>query len=162
MREQLLLTSSFILENEEETHRFGEWLGRQARAGDVWNLMGPLGGGKTAWVKGFAKGLDFSGPVTSPTFTLQHIYEGRFNLYHFDWYRLEDAREVEDLGWWDWLQRGGVVAVEWGDKFPKLFPPTALRLIFEFFSEEKRRVIVEAKDPGSISRVEELIRCWPP
>jgi tRNA threonylcarbamoyladenosine biosynthesis protein TsaE len=70
-------------------------------------------------------------------------------------------KEVEDLGWWEWTNRGGVVVVEWGDKFPKLIPPTALKLIIEFLSEESRRVIVEASHPDSIPRLQEMIKCWP-
>ncbi len=157
-----MLTTSFILENEEETRLLGERMGRIACAGEVWCLAGPLGSGKTAWVKGFAEGLDFQGPVTSPTFALQHIYEGRYNLYHFDWYRLETGKEVEDLGWSEWLERGGIVVVEWGDKFPHLFPSSTLRLTFEMMRENERRVLVEARHPESIPRVQELVRCWPP
>ncbi|HEY5039534.1 MAG TPA: tRNA (adenosine(37)-N6)-threonylcarbamoyltransferase complex ATPase subunit type 1 TsaE, partial [bacterium] len=98
---------------------------------------------------------------TSPTFTLQHIYEGRLNLYHFDWYRLIAEKEVEELGWFEWIGRGGVTVVEWGDKFPELFPATVIKLNFEMASEENRRLTVEASQPESITRVEELIKCWP-
>jgi len=157
-----LLTTTFLLESAEETILLGEKMGRQAQAGDVWCLTGPLGAGKTAWVQGFAKGLDFLGPVTSPTFTLQHIYEGRLPLYHFDWYRLEKEREIEELGWREWLERGGVTVVEWGEKFPKLFPPSLLKLTFELLPGDGRRVFVEARHPEGISRVQELVRCWPP
>jgi tRNA threonylcarbamoyladenosine biosynthesis protein TsaE len=157
-----MVTTSITCQGPEQTFQLGYLIGQQAQPGDVWSLCGPLGAGKTLLVQGLAKGLGFEGPVTSPTFTLQHIYEGRLNLYHFDWYRLEKPQEVEDLGFRDWTGRGGVVAVEWGDKFPKLLPPTALKLIFEFISEQGRRVIVEAAHPETISRVEELIKCWPP
>ncbi len=156
-----MLTTSLTCDTAEETYQLGQLIGRQARPGEVWSLSGPLGAGKTLLVQGMAKGLGFEGPVTSPTFNLQHIYEGRLNLYHFDWYRLMDRKEVEELGWEEWMSRGGVVAVEWGDKFSKLFPPTALKLVVEFFSEESRRVMIEASHPDSIPRVEELIKCWP-
>jgi tRNA A37 threonylcarbamoyladenosine biosynthesis protein TsaE len=69
---------------------------------------------------------------------------------------------VEELGWEEWINRGGMVAVEWGDKFSNLFPETTLKLVLEFMSEEIRRVFVEATHPDSIPRVEELILCWPP
>jgi tRNA threonylcarbamoyladenosine biosynthesis protein TsaE len=156
-----LLTTSVTCETPEQTHQLGQLIGHQAQPGDTWSISGPLGAGKTLFVQGMAKGLDFEGPVTSPTFNLQHIYEGRLNLYHFDWYRLMKQKEVEDLGWWEWTNRGGVVVVEWGDKFPKLIPPTALKLIIEFLSEESRRVIVEASHPDSIPRLQEMIKCWP-
>lgn len=156
-----MLTTSFTCETPEQTHQLGELIGRQARVGEIWCLSGPLGAGKTLFVKGLAKGLGFEGPVTSPTFTLQHIYEGRLNLFHFDWYRLAHSREVEDLGWFEWTGRGGVTAVEWGEKFPKLFPPAVLKLEFGILEGEGRRLIVEASHPESIPRVEEIIQCWP-
>jgi tRNA threonylcarbamoyladenosine biosynthesis protein TsaE len=156
-----MITSSFTCETPDQTYKFGELIGHQARPNEIWCLSGTLGAGKTLFVKGLAKGLGFEGPVTSPTFSLQHIYEGRLNLYHFDWYRLMEAREVEDIGWREWSERGGVVAVEWGDKFPKLFPPTVIKLNFDILSEEGRRLIVEAKHPESMTRLEELLRCWP-
>jgi tRNA threonylcarbamoyladenosine biosynthesis protein TsaE len=156
-----LLTTSFNCDTPEQTFQLGELIGRQARPNEVWCLSGPLGAGKTLFVQGLAKGLGFEGPVTSPTFTLQHIYEGRLNLYHFDWYRLEKPKEVDDIGWADWTERGGVTVVEWGDKFPELFPPNALKMVFEYRSEESRRMILEASHPESIPRVEELLKCWP-
>ena len=157
-----MLTTSISCATPDETFQLGFLIGQQAQAGDIWSLSGPLGAGKTLLVQGMAKGLGFQGPATSPTFNLQHIYEGRLNLYHFDWYRLENPQEVEDIGWREWTSRGGVVAVEWGDKFPKLFPPGTLKLIFEFQSEESRRVILEANHPDTMPRLEELIKCWPP
>lgn len=156
-----MVTSSFICETPEETFKLGEVIGHQARPGEVWCLTGGLGAGKTLFVKGMAKGLGYEGNVTSPTFTLQHIYEGRLNLYHFDWYRLMQSKEVDDLGWAEWLGRGGVVAVEWGDKFLKLFPSEAIKMSFEPMNGEGRRLIVEAKHEGSMDRVQEIIRCWP-
>lgn len=156
-----MLTSSFTCETPDQTFQFGELVGHQARPGEIWRLSGTLGAGKTQFVKGFAKGMKFEGPVTSPTFTLQHIYEGRLNLYHFDWYRLIAEKEVEELGWFEWIGRGGVTVVEWGDKFPELFPATVIKLNFEMASEENRRLTVEASQPESITRVEELIKCWP-
>lgn len=157
-----MVTTSFTCESPEKTWQLGQLIGRMAKPGEIWSLSGPLGAGKTLLVQGLAQGLDFPGIATSPTFTLQHIYEGRLNLYHFDWYRLEKQREAEELGWSDWTARGGVVVVEWGDKFPKLFPPTTIKITFEFLNDDERRLIVEAAHPESIPRVEELIRCWPP
>jgi len=156
-----MVTTSFTCESPEQTFQLGQLIGQQAQPGEIWSLAGTLGAGKTLFVKGMAKGLGFEGTVTSPTFTLQHIYEGRLPLHHFDWYRLNEKREVEDLGWEEWIGGGGVVVVEWGEKFPQLFPPSLIKLNFEILSEESRRVFVEANHPDSIPRVEELIKCWP-
>ena len=157
-----MLTASFQCETPDQTFQLGELIGQKAQPGEVWSLRGPLGSGKTRFVQGLAKGLGYEGKVTSPTFTLQHIYEGRLVLFHFDWYRLRYPQEVEDLGWREWIERGGVVAVEWGNKFPDLFPPDVLKMDFEMITEGRRRMVVEAEHDQSIPRVEELIRCWPP
>ncbi len=157
-----MLTTSFNCETPEQTLQLGELIGSKALRGEVWCLKGSLGAGKTLLVKGLAKGLGYEGMVTSPTFTLQHIYEGRLALYHFDWYRLSSPSEVQGLGWEEWLERGGVVAVEWGDKFPKLMPEKTLTMEIEILSDTVRRVTLEAGHPGSIQRLEELIKCWPP
>ncbi len=157
-----MLTSSFLCETPEQTGQLGKLIGEKAMPGEVWSLSGPLGAGKTLWVKGFAQGLGVQNTVTSPTFTLQHIYEGRLPLYHFDWYRLEHAQEVEDMGFREWTDRGGVVAVEWGDKYPRLLPPNTIRMVFETLGPQSRRIIVEADQPETIPRIEELVRCWPP
>lgn len=156
-----MVTSSFLCETPEQTFQLGEEIGKKAQPGEVWCLSGDLGMGKTLFVKGMAKGLGYEGPVTSPTFNLQHIYEGRLPLYHFDWYRLNKSAEVEGLGWSEWLSKDGVVVVEWGDKFPQMFPPNLIKMMFEPYTEEGRRLILEGKSEESIPRVQEIILCWP-
>ncbi len=157
-----MLTTSFLCESPEQTITLGRLLGEKASPGEIWNLSGPLGAGKTLWVKGLAEGLGVQGNVTSPTFTLQHIYQGRLPLFHFDWYRLKKAQEVENLGFGEWLEKGGVVAVEWGDKFSQLLPAQAVRLQFEPLDSQSRRILVEATHSDAKIKIEELVRCWPP
>lgn len=104
-----------------------EDLGRAAaakvRAGSVIALVGGLGAGKTHWTKGLVAGLGSPAEVTSPTFGLVHEYPGgRFPVFHFDFYRLETADELIALGWDEYLEAGGVVIAEWGDKFPEVLP----------------------------------------
>jgi tRNA threonylcarbamoyladenosine biosynthesis protein TsaE len=82
-------------------------------------------------------------------------------LYHFDWYRLGSAAEVLDLGWEEWLSRGGVVLVEWGDKFSDLFPPATIQMEIEILDENARRLILSASIPESINRLQEITQCWP-
>ncbi|MGH7740034.1 MAG: tRNA (adenosine(37)-N6)-threonylcarbamoyltransferase complex ATPase subunit type 1 TsaE [bacterium] len=156
-----MLTGSFLIDSPEETFQLGKLVGTGGRPGEIWNLIGPLGAGKTHFVKGLAAGLGFEGPVTSPTFNLQNIYEARVPLYHFDWYRLEKAAEVEDLGWREWVEKGGVTVVEWGDKFPKLFPEQFFKLTLDILDGEKRRVILEAVHADCQGRLEEILKCWP-
>lgn len=156
-----MLTSSILTKSVEETFGFGLSVGQKARSGEVWCLVGTLGAGKTAFIQGFAKGLGYEGRVTSPTFGLQNVYEARLPLYHFDWYRLGSATEVLDLGWEEWLSRGGVVVVEWGDKFSDLFPSATIQMEIEILDENARRLILSASTPEAINRLQEIVQCWP-
>ena len=106
-----------------ETMGIGEKLAEQLDAGDVLALCGGLGAGKTHFTKGLAKGLGCDAEVTSPTFSLAHEYRGgRFDLFHFDFYRMEDEQEVLRIGWDEYLDEEGVIVVEWPTKFPHLLP----------------------------------------
>lgn len=103
--------------SETETEAVGEALAGTLTPGTVIAFTGDLGAGKTAFTRGLARGLGISERVTSPTFTIVNEYQGgRLPLFHFDMYRLESAEELFDIGWEDYLRRGGVCAVEWSEK----------------------------------------------
>ncbi len=103
--------------NEQETEAVGETLACTLSPGTVIAFTGDLGAGKTAFTRGLARGLGITERVTSPTFTIVNEYEGgRLPLFHFDMYRLESSDELFDIGWEDYLRRGGVCAVEWSEK----------------------------------------------
>ena len=102
-----------------ETEQQGAQLGARLPAGSVVAFRGGLGMGKTAFTRGLARGLACQDRVTSPTFTIVNEYEGRLPLFHFDMYRLSDPEELFDLGWEDYLARGGVCAVEWSENVAK-------------------------------------------
>ncbi len=108
----------FVTHSQAETIAVGEQLGRELAAGDVLVLTGDLGAGKTQLTKGIAAALGCEGDVTSPTFTIEMVYEGgRLPLYHFDLYRLDDAEQLEDIGLYDVLGADGVCVIEWGEQF---------------------------------------------
>ena len=108
----------FVTTSREETIALGERLGSNLRAGDVLVLTGDLGAGKTQLTKGIAAGLGVKADVTSPTFTIEMVYEGTdLPLYHFDLYRLNSTDELEDTGIFDVLGSDGVCAIEWGEQF---------------------------------------------
>lgn len=114
-----------MLNSDSETTTIA--LGRETAsglvAGDTLALVGDLGAGKTQFTKGLVAGLGCTAPVTSPTFTLVHEYTGgRLPVFHFDFYRLESAEELLNIGWDDYLDAAGVAVVEWADKFPELLP----------------------------------------
>ena len=106
---------------------------------------GDLGAGKTAFTRGLARGLGCTGRVTSPTFTIVNEYEGKIPLFHFDLYRLGDEEELWDIGWEDYLGRGGVCAVEWSESFPGAIPPEAVTVTIRRCPENEdwRRITVE-------------------
>jgi len=123
----------------DETRALAQALAEELAPGAVLSLEGPLGAGKTQFVKGLALGAGFGGEVSSPTFTLVHEYVGgRLPVFHFDLYRLESSDGVVALGIDDYLDAGGIVAVEWGDRFPGLIDRGARRIRFEFAGEARR------------------------
>jgi tRNA threonylcarbamoyladenosine biosynthesis protein TsaE len=101
-----------------------------------------LGAGKTTFVQGFAEGLGVGADdyVRSPTFALVHAYYGRAPLYHFDFYRLSGATEVQDIGFEEYCEAGGVIIVEWADKFPQLLPAVRLDISLHAVAPERRCV----------------------
>ena len=100
---------------------------------------GGLGMGKTAFTRGLAKGLGYTGRVTSPTFTIVNEYEGgRLPLFHFDMYRLADADALFDIGWEDYLDRGGVCAVEWSEQVAEAMPPETVYVTISRRPEDDR------------------------
>ncbi len=116
----------------EQTRDLAEALAPLARPGDVVVLAGDLGAGKTAFVQGFGRGLGITERITSPTFTLVHVYEGRLPVHHLDVYRLEQLSEALDLGLPEMLDDGGVVLIEWGEAILPVLPHDYLEVRLTF------------------------------
>lgn len=114
-----------IVPNQDELIALGRWWGESLTGNEVIALSGPLGAGKTTFVKGIAAGLGISETILSPTFVLVFEYCGKFNLFHFDWYRIDTQKEVEELGFWDYIEKPGIKIIEWPEKFIKLVPSDA-------------------------------------
>lgn len=109
-----------ISNSAEETEQAGAEFAASLPGGTIVAFTGDLGAGKTAFVRGMARGLGISGRVTSPTFTIVNEYEGgKRPLFHFDLYRLESADDLYEIGWEDYLARGGICAVEWSERAPE-------------------------------------------
>ena len=107
----------------DETQALGQKLASRLASGDVIAYFGDLGAGKTAFTRGLAQGLGITDPVTSPTYTIVNEYlSGRIPLFHFDMYRLSSSDELFDIGWEDYLSRGGVCAVEWSENVMDALP----------------------------------------
>lgn len=136
----------FLTHSPEETEHLGEQLGRLLRGGEVLAYRGDLGAGKTAFTRGLARGLGICDRVTSPTYTIVNEYEGgRLPLFHFDMYRLGSADELFDIGWEDYLLRGGVCAVEWSENVTEAMEDAITVEILKS-SETDRRILIEGGD----------------
>lgn len=132
----------FITNSTEETRELGKRLAEKLEPGSVVAFTGDLGAGKTAFTGGLADGLGVSDRVTSPTYTIVNEYEGgRLPLFHFDLYRLESADELFDIGWEDYLERGGVCAVEWSERAVEALESDTILVRIERGSEDNQRVI---------------------
>lgn len=129
-----------ICAREDETLALGRELADGIAGPTILSLEGPLGAGKTCFVRGLAEGLGLAASeVSSPTFTLVHEYRGgRLPLVHFDLYRLESEEELPALGYDDYLQEAALCAIEWGDKFPGALPDETLRIRFSIEGNHRR------------------------
>lgn len=132
----------FISNSQEETESLGRRLANVLSPGAVVAFTGDLGAGKTAFTRGLARGLGISDRVTSPTFTIVNEYEGgRLPLFHFDMYRLGGSGELFDIGWEDYLARGGVCAVEWSENVADALEEDAVRVDIRQGAGECQRVV---------------------
>ena len=133
----------FTTHSPQETESLGQKLGQILPAGTVIAYRGDLGAGKTAFTRGLARGLGATEQVTSPTYTIVNEYlSGRLPLFHFDMYRLASADDLFDIGWEDYLERGGVCAVEWSENVEEALE-NAIFVTIEKTGEDSRRITVE-------------------
>lgn len=149
-------TARILTNGEAQTREAGRLLGELTLADDVVALVGGLGAGKTALVQGIAEGLGVIGPVPSPTFNILLVHPGERVLYHFDLYRLERPRQLEDIDFYETLESGGVTAIEWADRFPGELPADHLAVRIERLDETSRSF----SPSGSGPRSEALARHW--
>ncbi|MGM9651517.1 MAG: tRNA (adenosine(37)-N6)-threonylcarbamoyltransferase complex ATPase subunit type 1 TsaE [Faecousia sp.] len=132
----------YISYSTEDTERFGQRLAACLQPGDVVAYRGDLGAGKTAFTRGIAQGLGVTERVTSPTYTIVNEYlSGRIPLFHFDMYRLSSEEELFDIGWEDYLSRGGVCAVEWSENVQAAMEDAICVRIDKLPQEPDKRII---------------------
>ena len=133
----------FVTNSPAETEAVGAALGRVLEAGTVLAYRGDLGAGKTAFTRGLARGLGSMDMVTSPTYTIVNEYlSGRLPLFHFDMYRLASSDDLWDIGWEDYLERGGVCAVEWSENVADVLEDP-VTVTIEKLGEDSRRITIE-------------------
>ena len=132
----------FITNSERETEELGVRLAERLEPGNVVAFTGDLGAGKTAFTRGLARGLGITDRVSSPTFTIVNEYEGgRLPLFHFDLYRLSSSDELFDIGWEDYLARGGVCAVEWSENVSDALEEDVISVEIYRGETDSRRII---------------------
>ncbi len=137
------------LPNSAATLALGTRLGELAAAGDVIALLGDLGAGKTTLTQGIVRSLGYEGAVTSPTFSLVQEYRGgKLDVFHFDFYRVESEHELLDLGWDDYLDRGGLVVVEWPALYSEILPRQARWLSLEHHEGGRRVLLADPPSAG--------------
>jgi len=133
----------YLTQEPEQTELLGEKLAQRLQPGDVIAFYGDLGAGKTAFTRGLARGLGIDEPVTSPTYTIVNEYlSGRMPLFHFDMYRLGSSDELFDIGWEDYLMRGGVCAVEWSENVEDALDG-AILVSIRRLNDQEREISIE-------------------
>ena len=135
----------YLTSSPEETEKLGAALGAKLTPGTILAYRGDLGAGKTAFTRGLARGLGVFDPVTSPTYTIVNEYlGGRLPLFHFDMYRLASSDDLFDIGWDDYLERGGICAVEWSENVADAME-NAISITIEKTGEDTRRITIEGE-----------------
>ncbi len=128
--------------NYEDTFMVGAMCATEAKKGDIFCLYGEVGAGKTAFTKGFAAALQIEEEVVSPTFNIVQAYEGLKKLYHFDVYRIEDIKEMENIGFDDYLFGDGICVIEWAEMVEELLPKERVNVkIIKVDNDENARII---------------------
>ena len=141
----------FITNCPEETEALGERLAKILTPGTILAYRGDLGAGKTAFTRGLARGLGCQEQVTSPTYTIVNEYlGGRLPLFHFDMYRLRSSDDLFDIGWDDYLDRGGICAVEWSENVADAMEDP-ITVTIEKISENSRRITIERSEHNALT-----------
>lgn len=131
----------YLSKSPAETEAFGKKLGEKLNPGSVIALYGGMGAGKTAFTRGIASGLGIAQGVSSPTFALVHEYEGRLTVYHFDMYRVESWDDLYSTGFFDYLDAGGVMIIEWSENIEGAIPDNAIRIHLRQGETENERIL---------------------
>ena len=129
-----------VTHSAAETERLGERVAGVLRGGEVLALFGPMGMGKTAFTRGLARGLGVRGEVSSPTFALIHEHAGKIPLYHFDMFRVTSWDDLYSTGFFDYLETGGVLVIEWSENIEGALPEDAVRISVSRGASEDERI----------------------
>lgn len=139
-----MLETSVITNSALETESFAAEFAKSVKSGTVIAMNGDLGAGKTCFTRGFAKGMGFSGDVNSPTFAIVNVYTGgRLDIYHFDMYRITSWDDLYSTGYFEYLEAGGVLVIEWSENIEAALPDNTVTVTIEKLSDESRKITVK-------------------
>ena len=145
----------YISRSPEDTARIAAEVASQLRAGDIILYEGDMGAGKTTFTKGLAAALGITDPVTSPTFALVNEYpEGRIPLFHFDLYRIDSYDDLYAIGFFDYLDRGGIIAAEWSENIENALPAGTITVTFEQTGENERVINIDGAPDLDLTETE--------
>lgn len=136
----------FISKSTTDTENFAQEFSKQLKPNDVIAFLGGMGCGKTAFVRGLAKGLNVYGEISSPTFSLVNEYPGKIPLYHFDMYRINDLEDLYSIGFFDYLDLDGILAIEWSENITNVLPQTAIFIEIKKIDDEQREILIEHRE----------------
>ncbi|NTV44982.1 MAG: tRNA (adenosine(37)-N6)-threonylcarbamoyltransferase complex ATPase subunit type 1 TsaE [Chlorobiales bacterium] len=141
----------------DETREYARQFAATLQPSDIVAMTGGLGAGKTEFVRGICDVFNCTATVTSPSFTILNIYEGSLRgkpveIYHFDLYRLKSPKELEDIGYEEYLYGNGISIIEWADQFPDVVPKHARHVQLEICGEYERRILIDSISKPSIPR----------
>ncbi len=143
------MTREWTTETAAETEAVGEEIAALLTGGTVLAMYGDLGAGKTTFVRGLARGMGLDAEVSSPTFALVHEYGGEPPLVHFDMYRVTGWDDLYSTGYYDYLDAGAILAVEWSENIAAALPDTAWKLDLSALSDQKRRIVLTTPEKGN-------------
>ena len=138
--------NKFVSKSEKDTAEFARLVADKLKAGDFIAFFGGMGMGKTTFTRGLARGLGSADEVSSPTFSLVHEYRCNPKLYHFDMYRVTSFDDLYSTGFFDYLESGAVLAIEWSENIEGALPENCIRVTFERLDESSRRITVEGDE----------------
>lgn len=135
----------FITSSAEETEAVAENFARTLKGTEVIAMFGSMGAGKTAFTRGLARGLGIDEGVSSPTFALVNEYNGKFNMYHFDMYRVGSWDDLYSTGFFDY-QDNGIMIIEWSENIEEFLPENHITVKIDILDENTRKIIIEGTD----------------
>ncbi len=128
-----------------ETEKVGEKLAEKLKGNEIIALYGGMGAGKTAFVRGLSRGLEVEDGVSSPTFAIVHEYLGKYNVYHFDMYRVDNWDDLYSTGFFDYINNG-VLVIEWSENIESVIPDSSIKITITADNENKRTILIEGID----------------